>query len=329
MDSRKKATMVQTAPHAAIPIYERCSCKLLLSPSSSHEEIHEDDEEQFVPISDTLRQTLYTHLNVYFPHTQPLSVLLLHLAQREHVTHLQTSLATKRSRYHAPPGVLEQVLANVQRAIRDDDVLLLQEHVGAALIFLDVDKQGAFAILERVYNSISLLQAETIVPPLKRETSVLLGIGTTSATDTSLDHVCESAGHVARAFHLRPVITSSPWYERIDAQAAIVPFPTLPQRKTPHSNERLATESKQVQPTVPFMALPAEIPSRLKHFIPHKIAVQIRCVPIGRNHHCLTVAMSNPNNVNDRQRLAELTGMTIFPIACDEDALDLLLDKAW
>lgn len=325
MDARKKAIMVQTAPHAAIPIYEHCTCKVLLSSASAQEEVHEDDEEQFVPISDELRQKLYAHLNVYFRHMQPLSILLLHLAQRGHVT----SLTAKRSRYHAPPGILQQVLANVQRAIRGNDVLLLQEHVGAALIFLDVDKQGAFNILERVYNSISLLQAETIVPPLKRETSVLLGIGTTSETDTSLDSVCESAGQVARAFHLRPIITSSSWYEEVDAQSAIVPFPTPPQRRMPHIDQELAAESKQAQPTVPFMALPAEIPPRLKHFIPHKIAVQIRCVPIGRNHHCLTVAMSNPNNIHDRQRLAELTGMTIFPIACDEDALDLLLDKAW
>lgn len=328
MDSRKKGTMVQTAPHAAIPIYERCTCKLPLSPSHEGPLEEDEEQEQFVPVSDELRQTLYTHLNMYFLHTQPLSVLLLHLAQQEQANHLQTSFAAKRLRYHAPPGVLEQVLANVQRAIRSSDVLLIQEHVGAALIFLDVDKQGAYNILERIYNSISLLQAETIVPPLKRETSVLLGLGTTSQADTSLEQVCARAGHVARAFYLRPVITAAPWYERMNTQAAIVPFTAPQQRKIPHSEE-VTAENKQMQSTVPFMALPAEIPSRLKHFIPHKIAVQIRCVPIGRNHHCLTVAMSNPNNMNDRQRLAELTGMTIFPIACDDDALDLLLDKSW
>lgn len=333
MDSRKKASMVQTAPHPALPIYERCTCKLLSASAEEREETYEEDVEHNVPISDELHQTLHAHIAMYFPHRQPLSLLLFHLAQQEQANvHGQATLTGKRRRYHTAPGVLEQVLTNVQRAIRHSDVLLVHTHVGAALIFLDVDEQGAYVILERVYNSISLLQAETIVPPLKRETSVLLGIGTTMTTDTSPQDVCIRAGRVARAFHLRPLIPASPWHERIDTPASIVPFPTIQQRKMRSNDEEENGENRESKLTlakVPFMALPAEIPPRLKHFIPYKMAVQIRCVPIGRNHHCLTVAMSNPHNVSNIQRLAELTGMTIFPIACDEDALDLLLDRPW
>lgn len=325
MDSRKKAALVQTAPHPALPMYERCTCKVLSLFAEEMQEIGEEGEEHAVPIPEELYCALRSQLEMYFPHVQSLSVLLMHIAQREHTTFTTPAdLVVKRGCYHAPPGTLEQVLANVRRAIRGNDVLLVHEHVGAALILLDVDEQGAYTILERIYNSISLLQAETIVPPLKQETSVLLGIGTTTKADSSFEDVYTSAARVARAFHLRPIITAPALYERIDTQAGIVPFPTEYSKKT------LAVhESKKVPSNIPFMTLPAEISVRLKHFVPHSVAVQIRCVPIGRNHHCLTVAMANPNNRSDIQRLAELTGMTIFPVACDDDALDLLLDRVW
>lgn len=325
MDSRKKAALVQTAPHPALSMHARCACNVLSLFAEEAQKTYEEEEEHAVPIPEELYQALHSHLKMYFPHVQSLSVLLLHIAQREHTTFpVPAAHVMKRCYYHAPPGTLEQVLTNVRRAIRGIDVLLVHEDVGAALILLDVDEQGAYTILERIYNSISLLQAETIVPPLKQETTVLLGIGSKTKTDTSFENLFSNAARVARAFHLRPIIPPPALYERTEAQDGIVSSPAELSRKTLGVHE-----SKKVLSNIPFMTLPTEISARLKHFVPHNVAVQIRCVPIGRNHHYLTVAMTNPNNQHTIQRLAELTGMMIFPVACDDDALDLLLDRSW
>jgi type IV pilus assembly protein PilB len=80
---------------------------------------------------------------------------------------------------------------------------------------------------------------------------------------------------------------------------------------------------------VPFMDLPHILPTRLTHLIPLKLAMELRCAPVGRDQHCLTVAMLDPTNVVALQRLKLATGMTIFPVACDASALNVLLLHGW
>jgi hypothetical protein len=68
---------------------------------------------------------------------------------------------------------------------------------------------------------------------------------------------------------------------------------------------------------------------RLTHLIPHRIALELRCVPVGREHQNLTVAMVDPTNSTIISRLQQLTGLTIFPVACAEQQLDSLLTTDW
>ena len=77
------------------------------------------------------------------------------------------------------------------------------------------------------------------------------------------------------------------------------------------------------------MKLPSTIPLRLRHLIPHSLATELSCAPVGRDHHCLTVAMADPTNIEHIQRLQRVTGLTIFPVSCDLEALYTLLTKTW
>lgn len=323
MNSRKRVI----AEHNLLittPVYERCTCQPLHSLAVTLPK--NDEEYPHVLITEELRQRLQTHLQSYFVRSTPLSILVLHLSQLEH-THItsQVVLLQKRRHYHAPQGIFEQVLVNVRRAIRENDILLVHEDIGAVLVLPDVDQQGISSILERIYNSITLLQAETIIPPLRRETSILLGIGTTTGLEASMEDLFIQASHIAREFRLRPAINTQSWN---DAQPGA--SDTLTTRQRPVAQEREGTEaSKHRYPTIPFMLLPATIPVRLKPLLPHKVALQLRCAPVGRNHHYLTVAMSNPTNSEAIEHLQQLTGMTVFPVSCDDDALDRLLDKGW
>ena len=80
---------------------------------------------------------------------------------------------------------------------------------------------------------------------------------------------------------------------------------------------------------IPFMQLPTRLPQRLKQLIPYQLALEIRCAPVGRDHNRLTVAMDHPSDVHATQRLHEITGMTIFPVSCEANALDTLLKNGW
>jgi len=178
MSARLPAASIEQALPADL---ESCNCLPL---SLLHREQKEQatdwsESEQIVPTTQTLSIQLRNTLNYLLPCPISISVFLLHISQWER-THLvpQSTQLLQRRRYHAPPGLLEQVMANVRRVMRTDDQVLMQENVGAAIILPDVDQQGAYGILERVYRSISLLQAETVIPPLALATTILMGMGT-------------------------------------------------------------------------------------------------------------------------------------------------------
>ncbi len=303
---------------------ERCMCQPLSSLQTVPLARQEEDEtiyEHVVPATAVLNTKLRTLLQTVFPRSTPLSLLVLHVSQLEY-THVAPQAGVhKRRRYHASPEVLEQILVNVRRAIRQEDSLLVHEGTGAVLLFPDVDQYGASAILERVYRNINLLQAETVIPPLRRETSILLGIGTYPEPGASLEQLLYHAGRVARRLILRPAIITHHRDLPPDPEAQLWP---PAEYKNPDTAPR-----RHASTSIPFMQLPTEIPPRLKQLIPYNFALTLRCVPVGRNHHSLTVAMANPANHEDIRQLQMITHMAIFPVSCEEEALNALLEQTW
>lgn len=296
-----------------------CECIPLATIGQEEDRIQKDsisESEQMVLVSQLLNTRLHVLLHALFPSDEPLSLLVLHMSQLESAPLApRSNLLYKRRRYHVSLGLLEQVLANVQRVIRVEDKMLLREDAGFALIFQGVDQQGAQIILERVYSSICLLQAETLIPPLTRETTIALGMGSYPEPAPSLDRLYQQVGRPAHSLVLRPIISTR------GVKPIPIPdeMPQLAKAKGDHTDGA----------SIPFMDLPRVLPSRLTQLLPFTIAAELRCAPVGRDHHCLTVAMHDPTDAVALQRLREVTGMTIFPVSCDESALHLLLTQAW
>lgn len=306
------------------PRVERCHCQPLSSLQAVHPQTQDEecvDIEKITPASPALNAMLRAQLASFFPSSTPLSLLLLHISQLEHISLSQPATFNKRQRYHAPPSFLEQVLANVRRAIRSSEQILVDEGVGAAIIFPDVDQQGISKILERIYHNVSLLQAETVIPPLKHETDVVMGIGSYPEAGGSLEHLLHRVSVTTSRFTLPPAITT-----QLRAMDTMQPDTEELVIVRPPDNQGKAHASS---PGVPFMQLPSQLPARLKHLIPYDIALQLRCAPVGRDHHCLTVAMAEPSNSTSLRCLAEITGLTIFPVSCDISALNTLLANKW
>ncbi len=302
---------------------ERCTC-LPLSPLLSVPPRDDTtDSCDITPASQELYHDIRVRLHHYFPRSTPLSLLLLHISQLEHI-HIapQTAVLHKRQRFHAPASFLEQVLVNVRRAIRDSDQLLIQEGIGAALILPDVDQQGMYSILERVHQSIRLLQSETVIPPLKRETDIVMGIGSYPEPGTSLELLLCHVSSTVHRLTLRPAIMAQMWSGKETTPVANKPLERFVEQAE-------SASENTIRGNVPFMQLPVKLPARLKILIPYSLALDLRCAPVGRDHHCLTVAVADPTNLEAIQRLSEITGMTIFPVTCEIAALDALLAEKW
>ena len=319
---------VAVAPiHLEAPVTEHCKCLPLSSlhklPSKGQEEDTVDCE-QVIPAPQELNVNIRAQLATLFPRSTPLSLLLLHVSQLEHI-HLtsQSTISRRRQRYHAPPGFLEQVLVNIRRSIRTRDQFQVHEGIGAAIIFPGVDQQGMLNILDRIYRSVSLLQAETVIPALKRETDIVMGIASYPEADASLERLLYQVGVTARKFTLRPAIKTQLW----GTQSTYLHTVEMADFQL-QGNQDTARHG-EVLTTVPFMNLPAQLPRRLKQLIPYPTAFELRCAPVGRDHHCLTVAMADPINNAAIDRLREMTGLTIFPVSCDVSALNALLAHKW
>lgn len=296
---------------------ERCCCTPL---SSLHHisvqatEHHLADQEQFVLLPPSLQHTLRLRLKDVLTRTEMVSIIVLHVVQLERVSSTPNTTLPEQIYHHLSAPVLQQVLTNVRRVIRCDDQLTLHETAGMVLILPDVDRHAAVAILERMYQSICLLQAETFIPPLTHETRIILGCGSFPTPAPTIERLLFYSGQIARNLTLRPALITG---QRWDA-ATVACQP----EQTPAPSARNVTG-------IPYLNLPRELPARLKQVIPYHLAAELRCAPVGRAHHRLTVAMADPQNHETVHRLHQATGLAIFPVACEAEDLNILLEKRW
>jgi hypothetical protein len=336
---KHEAREANSSSFASITILanEHCDCQPISSlhvhaaecalgiPHSSEEGERRDIEQAalVVPAASELAGSLRAILGTLFPRTEPLSILLLHISQLEHIHILPNSpVLHKRQRLHAPASFLAQVITNIRRALRLDDQVVLHGGTGAAFIFPGVDQEGAHIIGERVYHSINLLQSETVIPPLQRETEVLLGLGSYPQPAESLDCLLYYAGQCAHRLIFRPAVSTHLRGARAVEDLEEATPGGAPEDEEAHRNRAQASG-------IPFLQLPTRLPVRLKHTIPHTLALELHCVPVGRDHNRLTVAMADPTDIQAVDALYKATGMAIFPVSCDLSALDTLLSSGW
>jgi len=304
------------------PVEERCTCQPL-SPQHRVSEEDSREREQRIPATQDLNSHLRTLLASFFPRSTPLCMLHLHISQLEPIHSVPQSVY-QRQRYHAPESFLEQVLINTRRVIRRDDQMLVHAGAGAVIIFPEVDQDSIQAITDRVYQSISLLRAETVIPPLRRVTEILIGIGSYPKPAGSLEQMLYYASLNARTLTLRPAISRQP--RTMNAAHLLIQTP-FDQRPSPVNGMSMEGPPKSI--SVPFLQLPTQLPRRLKQLIPYQLALKIRCAPVGRDHDRLTVAMADPTDTNGLSQLEEATGLSIFAVSCDPEALDALLAHKW
>ncbi len=297
-----------------------CYCNPL---SSLHTDLNREAQQEsdmLVLAAPELNSRVRMRLQELLEHIDTLSIILLHVSQVEPPPIVPPSqLPPRRQHYHAPEGLLDQLMVNVHRVVRDDDQVLLQTGSGAALLLPHVDSQGVYRILERIYRSLDLLQAETVIPPLTRETSILLGSASYPEQGRTLEQLLYATGAVTHRLVLRPVLA----LQQGSATGAVEDDDPIYE----HTNKTM--QADKMSPSAPFMHLPKALSHHLKRLIPYHMAQELQCAPVGRDQHRLTVAMADPTDGNALRLLAEYTSMTIFPVSCEEEALRALLTKRW
>lgn len=294
-------------PHA----HELCNCPLLCPQQQT-------DSAASLPMASDLYETLRATLADQLALTFPCSVLVCHTAQFEPLS-LASTLPShvQRVRYHAPATFLTQMLHIVRRTLRtSDQILLAHDGNGAAILLAGVEHEAATAITRRTLQGMRLLQAETVVPPLLYETEILLGLGTLSGPSGALAQFFEQVSHVRERLTFRPAVPT---------QSELAPTTCeVPALQGAEPGQTAASSHE-----TPFIQLPSRLPARLQQLLPHALAVELRCAPVGRDHQRLVVAMANPQDAHAIDRLRQATGMHICPVSCETAALETLLASGW
>ncbi|HEY1350523.1 MAG TPA: hypothetical protein VGF67_12945 [Ktedonobacteraceae bacterium] len=281
---------------------EPCTCLPLFPTAGASAQVR-----QGTPVAPALAHALQAALPAYFPRTTPLSLLLLHITQFEHPPMPPAApVLPQRLRYHAPAGLLGQVIQIVRRSLRANDQILMDEHgSGAVLLFPEVDQEAMARIAGRVSTGIQLLQAETVIPPLYAETEFVLSGASCPLPAASSAALCACCDQIWECITLRPAVLSPP---------------------APHPGDDPCSHNAC---GIPFMQIPTRLPARFQQLIPHALALRLRCAPVGRDHNRLMVAMANPTDLQAISHLCAVTGLAIFPVACELSALETLLASSW
>lgn len=300
---------------------ERCLCVAPGSLAGASSDAREGQEfwEETIPLAPALNERLQLALAEHFPCAALFSLLLLHVAQFEHIQMPPKSpVVHKKVSYHAPASFLAQVLHPIQRTLRTGDQILIDEGgSGAAFLFPQVDQVGIDCIAGRISYCINLFQAETVVPPLRQQTEIVLGVGTYPDGASSPMELLTRAGRVRERVVFRPAVLSTP-------------APQHAREPRSKANWKISAGSRLAPAQgVPFMQIPSRLPTRLKQLVPYALARELRCAPVGRDHNRLTVAMADPADKRAIYSLREATGMTIFPVSCEPTALETLLASNW
>jgi hypothetical protein len=144
---------------------------------------------------------------------------------------------------------------------------------------------------------------------VEREPAMTLAQGQPSAAQ-------EKASKAAT--HLRPPLTV-PFAAEFSSEARLALRGREPmQRAEPLARARARTLG------VPYIAPPQRIPGSVRNLLPVEVMRQLQCLPIGRDRNALTVALADPTDSGVLHQLREITGLNIFPVMTDPDALEAL-----
>ncbi len=79
---------------------------------------------------------------------------------------------------------------------------------------------------------------------------------------------------------------------------------------------------------IPYLTLlPRKMPAGVQRLVNPTLAQELRCFPIGRERNTLTVAMLNPQDNVALARLQQETGLLIYPVLANPQALENALEQ--
>jgi len=235
-----------------------------------------------IDLTDTLEE-ITAKISMLNSSQVALVIVRLNFERDERIGTNSSTLAARSAYYY-----LEHLRAQVRRT---DSVFLLKHT--CYFILSGATIQGGEIVQERLWDA--LLWHINSMPEgdYLRPSKIAIGHSACSTPFLDVYQCINRASEPARSFDLQPEEPTQGTKEEKDEE-----LPDLARKLG-----------------VPYVAcLPRKLPARLQRVVNPRLALELRCFPIGRDRDILTVAMSNPQDRCALDRLRKETGLTIFPV---------------
>lgn len=217
-----------------------------------------------------------------------------------------TSLLTARSTEH--------LLRNLRMLVRKTDYVYLLGHT-MYFVLRGSNQQGGAIVQSRLWEALLWRVHNMSDTDMVRPRSMTIGHSGLPETQGNMDACIDAAGIVALRFDWLPEKS-----RRATKQA-------LHEKPSEGSlDEELQTLARKLG--IPYLTLlPRRLPTHLQRLVHPQLAQELRCYPVGRERDTLTVAMLDPQDSGALSRLQEETGLHIFPVLANPQALEYALEQ--
>jgi hypothetical protein len=208
----------------------------------------------------------------------------------------------------------EYLLSNLRVLVRKTDYVFLLGHT-MYFVLRGSGLQGGAIVQARLWEALLWRVHNMSDLDMPRPRSMAIGHSGLQETQGHIDACIDGAAVVALRFD---------W------------FPEKPRRATKQAgreqpaegslDEELQTLARKLG--IPYLTLlPRRLPVHLQRLVQPQLAQELHCYPVGRERDTLTVAMLDPQDYGALSRLREETGLHIFPVLANPQALEFALEQ--
>lgn len=215
-----------------------------------------------------------------------------------------TAQAMQSTRYY---------LDNLRPLVRKTDTVLLQGHTFYFLL-PGANLQGGFIVQERLWDALlwRIHNSEMLRP-----CQMHIGHSAYPLPTNTVEQCIAAASKAQRNFAPEKAMRKST--ARQNAQHVRRFYQLSKESELPALARKLG---------IPYLSLlPRKLPAKVQRLVSPQLAQELHCYPLGRERDILTVAMSNPQDMNALDRLHQETGLHIFPVLAHPGELQTVLEQ--
>ena len=220
-------------------------------------------------------------------------------------------------RFHHATQSTQYYLNELRRLVRKTDKVYVLDST-FYFVLLGANKEGGRIVESRLWDALLWCVHNANEGNVLRPCMMTIGHGAYSISDENAHACITAASEPCYSFDTQPETQIYSVNNIQDDDVVLVDTEVIARE------DELTMLARKLG--VPYLSLlPRKKPEQVQQFVSLKLAHELQCYPLGREHGMLTVALSNPQDSTILARLHKETGLRIFPVLTHPQELQTAL----